>query len=66
MLGSKDKDRWDLALAAAARVYVLVTRSIEDFETRGVRLLDPFRDPPVRIDTPRCSNDLRKKTWILP
>ncbi|MGY3413259.1 putative nucleic acid-binding protein [Bradyrhizobium sp. GM5.1] len=52
MLGSKNKDRWDLALAATARVYdlVLVTRNIKDFETRGVRLLDPFRDPPVRIE----------------
>ncbi|MFK4484998.1 type II toxin-antitoxin system VapC family toxin [Bradyrhizobium sp. USDA 336] len=52
MLGSKNKDRWDLALAATARVHdlVLVTRNIKDFETRSVRLLDPFRDPPVRID----------------
>ncbi len=52
MLGSKNKDRWDLALAATARVYdlVLVTRNIKDFETRSVRLLDPFRDPPVRIE----------------
>lgn len=52
MLGSKNKDRWDLALAATARVHdlVLVTRNIKDFETRNVRLLDPFRDPPVRID----------------
>lgn len=48
----ENKDRWDLALAATARVYdlVLVTRNIKDFETRGVRLLDPFRDPPVRIE----------------
>ncbi|MCP3468113.1 type II toxin-antitoxin system VapC family toxin [Bradyrhizobium sp. CCGUVB23] len=52
MLGSKNKDRWDLALAATARVYdlILVTRNIKDFETRSVRLLDPFRDPPVRIE----------------
>ncbi|MFH0301919.1 type II toxin-antitoxin system VapC family toxin [Bradyrhizobium sp. 31Argb] len=53
LLGSKNKDRWDLALAATARVYdlVLVTRNIKDFETRSVRLLNPFRDPPVRIES---------------
>ncbi len=52
LLGSKNKDRWDLALAATARVHdlVLVTRNIKDFETRGVRLLNPFRDPPIRIE----------------
>ncbi|MCS3695071.1 hypothetical protein [Bradyrhizobium elkanii] len=33
-MGAKNKDRWDLALAAMARVYglVLVTRNVTDFE----------------------------------
>jgi predicted nucleic acid-binding protein len=48
MLGAKNKDRWDLALAATARVHglVLVTRNTRDFMGRGVRLLNPFFDPP--------------------
>lgn len=52
MLGARNKDRWDMALAATARVHglVLVTRNIKDFEGRGVRLLDPFRDPPLQIE----------------
>ncbi len=52
MLGAKNKDRWDMALAATARVHdlVLVTRNTKDFEGRGVRLLDPFRDPPLQIE----------------
>ncbi|WP_348785825.1 hypothetical protein [Mesorhizobium sp. KR9-304] len=52
MLGAKNKDRWDMALAATARVHglVLVTRNTKDFEGRGVRLLDPFRDPPFQIE----------------
>lgn len=52
MLGAKNKDQWDMALAATARVHglVLVTRNTKDFEGRGVRLLDPFRDPPVQIE----------------
>jgi hypothetical protein len=29
---------------------VLVTRNVKDFEGRGVRLLNPFHDPPQRID----------------
>jgi len=51
LLGAKNKDRWDLALAATARVhnFVLATRNVKDFEDRGVRLLDPFRDPPLRV-----------------
>jgi predicted nucleic acid-binding protein len=50
LLGDKNKDRWDLALAATARVHglVLVTRNLKDFAGRGVRLLDPFRDPPQK------------------
>ncbi|NEJ22626.1 PIN domain-containing protein [Rhizobium leguminosarum] len=52
LLGAKNKDRWDLALAATARVHrlVLVTRNIRDFEGRGTRLLNPFTDPPERIE----------------
>ncbi len=52
LIGTKNKDRWDLCLAATAIVHdlVLVTRNIKDFQARGVRLLDPFRDPPLRID----------------
>lgn len=52
MLGAKNRDRWDMALAATARVHnlVLVTRNTKDFEGRGVRLLDPFRDPPLQIE----------------
>jgi predicted nucleic acid-binding protein len=52
MLGAKNKDRWDMALAATACVHdlVLVTRNTRDFEGRGVRLLDPFRDPPFQIE----------------
>ncbi|MBY5719323.1 type II toxin-antitoxin system VapC family toxin [Rhizobium leguminosarum] len=52
LLGAKNKDRWDLALAATARVHglVLVTRNIKDFEGRGTRLLNPFTDPPERIE----------------
>jgi predicted nucleic acid-binding protein len=48
MLGARNKDRWDLALAATARVHglVLVTRNTRDFVGRGVRLLNPFLDPP--------------------
>ncbi|QND61757.1 type II toxin-antitoxin system VapC family toxin [Mesorhizobium huakuii] len=48
LLGEKNKDRWDLALAATARVHglVLVTRNVKDFAGRGVRLLNPFKDSP--------------------
>ncbi|EHK54651.1 PilT protein [Mesorhizobium alhagi CCNWXJ12-2] len=51
MLGAKNKNRWDLALAATARVHalVLVTRNTKDFVGRGERLLNPFQDPPLRI-----------------
>jgi len=51
LLGQKNKDRWDLALAATARVhgFVLVTRNVDDFADRQVRLLNPFTDPPVEI-----------------
>ena len=50
LLGKKNKDRWDLALVATARVhgFVLVTRNIKDFAGREVSLLNPFRNPPER------------------
>lgn len=52
MLGARNKDRWDLALAATARVHglVLVTRNTRDFMGRGVRLLNPFLDPPQAME----------------
>jgi len=52
LLGIKNKDRWDLALAATARVHglVLVTRNVWDFAGRGVRVLDPFKDPPEEFE----------------
>lgn len=51
LLGQKSKDRWDLALAATARIhgFVLVTRNLSDFESRQVRLLNPFANPPIVI-----------------
>jgi predicted nucleic acid-binding protein len=52
LLGSKNKDRWDVALAATARVHglVVVTRNVSDFEGRGVRILNPFKSPPEVLD----------------
>ncbi|WP_341487404.1 type II toxin-antitoxin system VapC family toxin [Pararhizobium sp. A13] len=48
LLGNKNKDRWDVALAATARVYglMIVTRNVSDFTGRGVRILNPFKSPP--------------------
>jgi len=48
LLGTKNKDRWDVALAATARVHglVVVTRNVSDFTGRGVRILNPFKSPP--------------------
>lgn len=52
LLGSKNKDRWDVALAATARVHglVVVTRNVSDFTGRGVRILNPFKSPPEMLD----------------
>jgi len=49
LLGAKDKNQRDMALAATARVrgFVLVTRNVEDFRGRGVQVLNPFRPQPV-------------------
>lgn len=47
LLGTKNKDRWDVALAATARVHglVVVMRNVSDFTGRGVRILNPFKSP---------------------
>nr|WP_255647788.1 type II toxin-antitoxin system VapC family toxin [Ensifer sp. IC4062] len=52
LLGNKNKDRWDVALAATARVHglIVVTRNTSDFTGRGVRLLNPFKSPPEVLD----------------
>jgi len=49
LLGAKQKNQRDMALAATARVHdiVLVTRNVKDFAGRGVRVLNPFKTPPV-------------------
>jgi toxin FitB len=49
MLGAKDKNQRDRALAATARVhgFVLVTRNIDDIRGCGVQVLNPFRINPV-------------------
>ena len=49
LLGAKDKNQRDRALAATARVhgFVLVTRNVEDMRGCGVRVLDPFRPEPT-------------------
>lgn len=45
LIGRKDKNRDDAALAATARVrgLVVVTRNLADFRGRDVRVLDPFK-----------------------
>jgi len=52
LLGNKNRDRWDVALAATARVHglVIVTRNVSDFTGRGVRILNPFKSPPELLD----------------
>nr|WP_208394375.1 type II toxin-antitoxin system VapC family toxin [Pseudochelatococcus lubricantis] len=52
LLGNKNKDRWDVALAATARIhgFVVVTRNTSDFAGRGVRVLNPFKSPPEVLD----------------
>ena len=49
LLGVKDRNQRDRALAATARVhgFVLVTRNIADFRGCEVRVLDPFAVRPV-------------------
>lgn len=52
LLGNKNKDRWDVALAATARVHglTIVTRNVSDFAGRGARVLNPFKLPPDILD----------------
>ena len=49
LLGAKDKNQRDRALAATARVhgFVLVTRNIDDVRGCDVDVLDPLRAHPV-------------------
>ena len=49
LLGAKDKNQRDRALAATARVhgFVLVTRNIDDMRGCDVKVLNPFRPNPV-------------------
>jgi len=49
LLGAKEKNQRDRALAATARVrgFVLVTRNITDMRGCGVQVLDPFVKEPV-------------------
>ncbi len=49
LLGAKDKNQRDRALAATARVrgFVLVTRNIDDVRGCDVDVLDPFARRPV-------------------
>lgn len=52
LLGAKDKNQRDRALAATARIHglVLVTRNVDDVRGCNVRVLNPFRAPP-KIET---------------
>jgi hypothetical protein len=49
LLGAKDKNQRDRALAATGRMhgFVLVTRNIDDVRGCDVRVLDPFNARPV-------------------
>jgi toxin FitB len=49
LLGAKDKNQRDRALAATARVhgFVLVTRNMDDMRGCDVKVLNPFRPNPV-------------------
>lgn len=45
LLGAKQKNQRDMAIAATARVHgmVIVTRNVRDFEGRGVLIVNPFK-----------------------
>lgn len=49
LLGEHDRNKDDTALAATARVrgFVVATRNIRHFRGRSVRVLDPFKVPPI-------------------
>lgn len=51
-VGKSDKHRIDAGIAAIAKCHGLIvaTRNIQHFEPFGVDLLDPFRDPPFRLE----------------
>lgn len=52
-VGRSDKHRIDAGIAAIAKRHGLIvaTRNIKHFEPFGVDLLDPFRNPPFRLET---------------
>jgi len=49
MLGAKGKNERDVIIAATAKLHdlVVVTRNRRDFVGRGVRILNPFKSPPI-------------------
>ena len=49
LLGAKDKNQRDMAIAATARVHglIIVTRNVKDFKGRDVQILNPFSSPPL-------------------
>ena len=49
LVGAKEKNVMDRALAAVARVngLVLVTRNLRDVQDLGIQLLDPFVKSPT-------------------
>lgn len=51
LLGPKQKNQRDMALAATARVHdlVLVTRNVKDFVGHDVQVLNPFKSPAVIV-----------------
>jgi predicted nucleic acid-binding protein len=48
MIAQKELNVYDLSVAATAKIknYTVVTRNLRDFIGRGVRLLDPYKEPP--------------------
>lgn len=52
LLGAKEKNKDDVGLVATAKLHgwTLVTRNIDHCAGYGVRLLDPFRSPPLIVE----------------
>lgn len=50
-LGQKKEADWCYIAVAKATGWTLVTRNIKDMKGHGVRLLNPFTDPPTVIET---------------